>query len=202
LPTRQTRIQRKNHIAILDAALEVFSLQGFRGATLDEIANVAQISKPNILYYFTSKDAIYTALLTDLLATWLDPLRAIDPEGDPITEIMTYLRCKLDLSRDFPRESRLFANEIIQGAPRLKAVLETELKELVDDKVKIFTIWMNAGKIAQMHPVHLLFSIWSLTQHYADFDAQVQAVSGPSNSPHYADAWGFLELLFTKLLRP
>ncbi len=202
MPTRQTRIQRKNHIAILDAALEVFSLQGFRGATLDEIANVAQISKPNILYYFTSKDAIYTALLTDLLATWLDPLRAIDPEGDPITEIMTYLRCKLDLSRDFPRESRLFANEIIQGAPRLKAVLETELKELVDDKVKIFTIWMNAGKIAQMHPVHLLFSIWSLTQHYADFDAQVQAVSGPSNSPHYADAWEFLELLFTKLLRP
>ena len=202
MPTRQTRIQRKNHIAILDAALEVFSLQGFRGATIDEIANVAQISKPNILYYFTSKDAIYTALLTDLLATWLDPLRAIDPEGDPITEIMTYLRCKLDLSRDFPRESRLFANEIIQGAPRLKAVLETELKELVDDKVKIFTIWMNAGKIAQMHPVHLLFSIWSLTQHYADFDAQVQAVSGPSNSPHYADACGFLELLFTKLLRP
>ena len=150
MPTRQTRIQRKNHIAILDAALEVFSLQGFRGATLDEIANVAQISKPNILYYFTSKDAIYTALLTDLLATWLDPLRAIDPEGDPITEIMTYLRCKLDLSRDFPRESRLFANEIIQGAPRLKAVLETELKELVEDKVKIFTIWMNA-EIGRAH---------------------------------------------------
>ena len=180
LQSRQTRIQRKNNAAILEAALEVFSLQGFRGATLDKIADVAQISKPNILYYFANKEAIYTALLTNLLATWLDPLRAIDPEGEPVAEIMIYVHRKFELSRDFPRESRLFANEIIQGAPRLTTVLETELKDLVDEKAEVFTQWMKTGKIAKIHPVHLLFSIWSLTQHYADFDTQVQAVLGSS----------------------
>ena len=50
-----TRIQRRNREAILDAALEVFSAQGFRGATLDQIAERAGLSKPNMLYYFASK---------------------------------------------------------------------------------------------------------------------------------------------------
>ena len=88
----QTRIQTKNRQAILDAALEVFSTAGFGGATLDQIAEGANLSKPNLLYYFASKEAIYNALLTQLLATWLDPLRGMDPNGDPVTEVMAYVR--------------------------------------------------------------------------------------------------------------
>ena len=56
---RRTRIQTKNREAILDAGLEVFSNHGFRGATLDQIADRAGLSKPNLLYYFASKEAIY-----------------------------------------------------------------------------------------------------------------------------------------------
>ena len=120
----RTRIQQRNSAAILEAALEVFSQHGFRGATLDQIAEGAGLSKPNLLYYFPSKEAMHQALLTRLLATWLDPLRAIDPNGDPLTQIMAYVRHKLELSRDFPRESRLFANEILQGAPRMRDAIE------------------------------------------------------------------------------
>ena len=40
----RTRIQQRNSEHILDAALEVFSQHGFRGATLDQIAVVAQRS--------------------------------------------------------------------------------------------------------------------------------------------------------------
>lgn len=197
----QTRIQEKNTAAILEAALDVFSAHGFRGATLDQVADAAGLSKPNLLYYFPSKDAVHAALLGQLLKTWLDPLRAIDPGGDPMTEIMGYVRHKLQLSRDFPRESRLFANEILQGAPRIMAAIEGDLKALVDEKAALLSAWMDQGRIARLAPHHLIFSIWSLTQHYADFDVQVRAVLGPDHDP-FAEAGAFLDTLFTRLLAP
>jgi TetR/AcrR family transcriptional regulator len=176
-------------------------LHGFRGSTLDQIAEHSGLSKPNLLYYFPSKEAVHSALLTALLETWLDPLKAMDPKGNPVDEILAYVRRKLDLSRDFPRESRLFAGEIIQGAPRLAGMIEGELRSLVNEKAAVLRAWMVEGRIATVDPVHLIFSIWSLTQHYADFDAQVTMVLGPGHDP-YAEAWGFLETLFRRLLEP
>ena len=116
--TPQTRIQREKREMILDAALDVFSKHGFRGATLDQIATAAGISKPNLLYYFTGKEAIRVERLERLMDNWLAPLREFDAEGEPVHEIRAYIRRKLEMARDYPRESRLFANEIIQGAPR------------------------------------------------------------------------------------
>lgn len=197
----RTRIQEKNTATILEAALDVFSAHGFRGATLDQVADAAGLSKPNLLYYFPSKEAVHAALLGRLLATWLDPLSALDPNGEPLTEILAYVRRKLELSRDFPRESRLFANEILQGAPRMKTVIETDLKTLVDEKCAVLIKWMDEGRIARLSPYHLIFSIWSLTQHYADFDVQVRAVLGPGHDP-FAEAGEFLETLFSRLLAP
>jgi TetR/AcrR family transcriptional regulator len=132
----RTRIQIRNREAILDAALEVFSQHGFRGATVDMIAAEAGLSKPNLLYYFPSKEDIHVTLLSQLMDTWLDPLRALDANGDPVDEILAYVRRKLEMSRDFPRESRLFANEIVQGAPRIGTSLSTDLKSLVDEKAR------------------------------------------------------------------
>jgi TetR/AcrR family transcriptional regulator len=197
----RTRIQAKNSATILEAALEVFSANGFRGATLDQIAEVAGLSKPNLLYYFPSKEAIHAALLAGLLKTWLDPLRAMNPDGEPLDEIMGYVRRKLELSRDFPRESRLFANEILQGAPRILPAIEGELKALVEDRAQVLLDWMDQGRIARLPPHHLIFSIWALTQHYADFDVQVRAVLGEGHDP-FAEAEGFLTTLFTRLLAP
>ena len=197
----RTRIQERNSRAILEAGLEVFSTLGFRGATLDQIAEAAGLSKPNLLYYFPSKDAIYLTILERQLSTWLDPLRAMDPGGEPVEEILAYVRRKIEMARDFPRESRLFANEILQGSPRLLPVIEGPLKTLVEEKAAILTRWMNEGRIARLPAVHLIFSIWSLTQHYADFDVQVRAVLGPGHDP-FAEAGSFLEILFRKLLAP
>lgn len=197
----RTRIQQKNREVILDAALEAFSQHGFRGATLDQIAELAGLSKPNLLYYFPSKEAVHEALLKGLLDTWLDPLREMDPLGDPVREVKGYVRRKLDLARDFPRESRLFAGEILQGAPRMREAIEGDLRALVADKAQVLSDWMDEGRIARVDPVHLIFSIWALTQHYADFEVQVRAVLGPGRDS-YAEAGQFLDTLFTRLLTP
>ncbi len=175
---RRTRIQEEKEERILEAALEVFSALGFRGATVDQIAEVAGMSKPNLLYYFRTKDAMHRALIDRVLDTWLDPLRAFDAEGNPVTEIRSYIRRKLEMARDFPRESRLFANEVLQGAPHIEDELKGPLKELVDEKAEVIRSWAKAGKIAKCDPYHLIFAIWSTTQHYADFDVQVRAVLG------------------------
>lgn len=195
-----TRIQQKNRAAILEAALEVFSSHGFRGSTVDQIAARAGLSKPNLLYYFASKDAIHAALLEGMLDTWLDPLREMNADGEPLDEILAYVARKLEMSRRFPRESRLFANEVLQGAPRIYDVLSTDLKTLVDEKTALLERWMAQGKIARVHPYHLIFSIWSLTQHYADFDVQVRAVLGEEDP--FDGAPDFIETLYRKLLSP
>ena len=200
----RTRIQREKRELILEAALEVFSANGFRGSTIDQIAEAAGMSKPNLLYYFRNKEDIHETLMERLLETWLAPLREFDESGDPISEIRSYIRRKLEMARDFPRESRLFANEILQGAPRIMPLLEGELKALCDEKAEIIKGWIRDGKIAPADPWHLIFSIWATTQHYADFDVQVRAVLGEERGgeSRFEDAALFLENLFLNGLKP
>ncbi|MGB3408228.1 MAG: TetR family transcriptional regulator C-terminal domain-containing protein [Jannaschia sp.] len=194
-----TRIQLKNRALILEAGLEVFSAEGFRGATLDGIAQAAGLSKPNVLYYFGSKEAIYRDLLARLLDTWLDPLRDLDPEGEALEELLAYVRRKLVLARDYPRESRLFAGEILRGAPHLEEELAGDLRRLVDARARVIRAWMDAGALAACDPHHVIFSIWALTQHYADFDVQVRAVLGPDRDP-WIEAERELDVHFRRVL--
>jgi TetR/AcrR family transcriptional regulator len=182
-PKQATRIQRKNREAILEAALQVFSAYGFRGSTIDRIAERAGLSKPNLLYYFPSKDAIYLAVLEDTLAEWLEPLRKLDPAGDPIEEIRRYIAAKIEMSRTRPEASRLFANEILHGAPAIGGFLAGPLKALVDEKAAVIKAWIADGRIRKIDPRHLIMMIWAVTQHYADFDVQVQAVLGADAAP-------------------
>ncbi len=201
---RRTRIQEEKEEVILEAALDVFSLRGFRGSTIDQIAEVAGMSKPNLLYYFRTKEGMHRALIDRVLENWLEPLKAFDPDGDPEEEVRSYIRRKLEMARDFPRESRLFANEILQGAPHIEDMLKGQLKELVDEKVEVIHCWIRAGKVRDCDPRHLIFSIWSTTQHYADFDVQVRAVlgEGASSDTRFEDAARYLEGLFVRGLIP
>lgn len=198
----QTRIQKEKTEQILNAALNVFSTYGFRGSTIDQIATEAGLSKPNILYYFDGKDAIHAVLLARLLETWLEPLEHMQDSETPIDEICAYVTRKLEMARDYPRESRLFANEILQGAPHIIDDLSGPLRALTQDKADLIQSWIASGKIAPVDPHHLIFSIWSTTQHYADFDVQVNAVLGPQTEDHFVKAAAHLNTLFRKTLEP
>ena len=175
---KRTRIQLVNEEKILEAALGIFARYGFKGAAVDQIAAAAGMSKPNLLYYFRSKKALYIAVLRRTLEMWLQPLEDIKAEGDPEAEIRAYIERKVAFSRTHAVESRLFATEIIQGAPILKQVLETRLRDLVAEKARVIEAWIEAGKIAPIDPHHLIFTIWASSQHYADFDAQIRALLG------------------------
>ncbi|MFK7871268.1 MAG: TetR family transcriptional regulator C-terminal domain-containing protein [Roseobacter sp.] len=196
-----SRIQLRNRKRILEAALDVFSQHGYRGTTLDEISAAAGLSKPNILYYFEGKEDIHLSLLNGLMDTWLEPLVTLDPNGEPLAEVLAYVKRKLEMTRDYPRESRLFAGEILQGAPRMGPHLERSLQKLFDEKCAVIQSWMDAGRLNQVDPRHLIFSIWATTQHYADFEAQVDLLLHQDPRTH-AQADLYLSTLFTRLLRP
>lgn len=198
---KRTRIQQRNESRILDAALDIFSSYGFRGATLAQIAKGASMTKPNLLYYFGNKEEIYIAVLSRTLANWLQPLEDLDPDGDPVEEIRGYIRRKLELARDHPHESQLFANEILAGAPMLKPVLEGELKALVDEKAGVIGRWIGEGRLNPVEPRHLIFMIWATTQHYSDFAPQIEAVLGDRDD-WFPDAMSTVETIFIEGLKP
>ena len=166
--------------AILSAALETFSQFGIHGTRLEQVAELAGVSKTNLLYYFPSKEALYVSVLQQILDIWLAPLKAFREELTPLVAIQQYIRLKLEVSRDYPQASRLFCLEMLQGAPLLKTVLSGDMKSLVDEKSAIIAVWVATGKLAPVDPHHLIFMIWAATQHYADFSAQVEAVTGKS----------------------
>jgi TetR/AcrR family transcriptional regulator len=172
----KTRIQLRNEKRILDAAQEVFATYGYQGATIDEVATRAGISKPNLHYYFKRKRDLYLAVLRRTLEIWLVPLRELDRTGDPAAEIGNYIAQKVQLSRQFPAASRVFANEILQGAPFLKGYLQTNLRQIVERKAAVIQHWIDQGALAPIDPYHLIFLIWAATQHYADFMPQIKAV--------------------------
>jgi TetR/AcrR family transcriptional regulator len=174
----QTRIGEANAGRILDAALSVFARHGFGGARVDRIAEAAGMSKANLLYYFRTKEALYLAVLTRTLDMWLEPLRELDASRDPAEALGHYIERKLEYSRFHPEASRLFAMEIMQGAPMLSRVLATDLAALVERKVATIERWVADGRLAPVDPHHLIFMIWATTQHYADFAAQIRALTG------------------------
>ena len=196
---KKTRIQAVNQQKILDAALTMFSQFGYRGTTLDQIAAQSDLSKPNVLYYFRGKQDIYIHLIQQTLDQWLMPLEGLDPRGDPVEEILTYTVAKLEMSKQNPEASRLFANEMLHGAPMVEEVLKGCLKSLVDRKSAVIQNWIDDGKIAKIDPYHLIFMIWATTQHYADFDIQIKAILGTSYSPEkcFEDAQNTIRQILT-----
>ncbi|WP_212815961.1 HTH-type transcriptional regulator RutR [Erwinia rhapontici] len=185
-PTRRSRAVAAKRSAILSAALEFFSQFGIHGTSLDKVAERADVSKTNLLYYFPSKEELYIAVLKDLLDVWLAPLRALRHDQHPLEAIRDYIRLKLEVSRDHPQASRLFCMEMLQGAPLLKAELAGDLRHLVEDKAAIIETWVLQGKLAAVQADHLIFMLWATTQHYADFATQVEAITGQTlNDEHF-----------------
>jgi len=80
-------------------------------------------------------------------------------------------------SRERPFASKVWANEIILGAPIVGTFLETTLKQWLDDRVKVIEMWINDGKIKSVDASAFIYMIWSVTQHYADFERQITSIN-------------------------
>lgn len=173
-----SRARVRNEKAILEAAEEVFARHGYRGASVQAIAEAAGLPKSNVLYYVGSKRKLYVALLERMMSRWNAMLDDISVDDDPAEVLEAFIRSKMELTRTHPQGSRLFAAEVIQGAPFLQDYLRGELREWVQQRARVFEQWAERGLMDPVDPVWLIFLIWSATQHYADFEAQVLGITG------------------------
>ncbi len=171
-------IRQTNEALILSAAERVFARAGFGGATMATIAEASGLPKANLHYYFGSKEVLYRAVLARILSDWLVPTHGITADAEPRAAIEQYIRAKMALSAQRPDGSKVFAYELLHGAPVVHTLLSTELRQMVLQKAAVVQSWVDAGRMAPVDPIHLFFTIWAATQTYADFDVQVSAVLG------------------------
>ena len=167
-----------NEARILKVAEEVFATAGFAGARTAAIAQRAGVPKANLHYYFGTKEALYRRLLENLLEVWLGMGDSIRPEADPAQAFAAYIAAKVEHSRRRPYASKVFANELLHGAPQLRTYFRHALRRWVAAKARVIEGWVAAGRMAPIETRHLFFVIWAMTQTYADFDVQVAAVLG------------------------
>jgi TetR/AcrR family transcriptional regulator len=163
---------------ILTAAEAVFAECGFAGASMAQLAAAAGLPKANLHYYFGTKENLYRAVLEAVLALWLEATACLTAEAHPHAALSDYIAAKLAFSRTRPQASRVFANEVLHGAPHLRCYLGLELRRQVDAKAAVIEHWIARGLMRPVDPRHLFFAIWAMTQTYADFAPQVQAVLG------------------------
>lgn len=173
---RAGKIRDRNLTNIIKAAEEEFVQNGYRGTSIQAIADRAAIPKANVHYYFKSKSNLYIAVLDNLIHLWNGFFDNITEQDDPATVLDEFVRKKVELSYTHPRASKLFAMEIIQGAPHLKDYIRTEMRQWVRRKAAIIDKWIEQGRMAKVDSMHLIFLIWSSTQHYADFDIQALTI--------------------------
>ena len=170
------KIREKSIEHILNAAQQEFVIHGFKGTTIQAIADRAQLPKANIHYYFKNKENLINAVLENILDLWDEVLGDISEDDDPKEVLEHFIRTKVRMSFTHPGPSKLFAMEIIQGAQHLKDYARTYLRKWVREKSKVFEQWIEQGKMSDVDPVHLIFLIWSSTQHYADFETQILTI--------------------------
>jgi TetR/AcrR family transcriptional regulator len=176
-PGRRTDIRRENERAILEAAEKVFAEAGFGGATMQLIADMAGLPKANLHYYFATKEDLYRKVVQQIFEVWLDAASSFDNAPGPVEGIGAYIDAKMDISRTHPHGSKVWASEVMHGAPVIQDYLETTLRDWTDGRIAVIQRWIDEGKMKPINPRHLLYMLWATTQHYADFGHQIQTLN-------------------------
>lgn len=180
----QQDIRARNQALILTAAEEEFVLKSYRGATMQGIADRAGLPKANIHYYFKNKKNLYKVVLRSIIQEWNEGLVTMTVDSDPKTVIEKFVRTKLHQAFAHPNRHKLFAVEVISGAPHLHDFMSTIMHDWALDKVQVMKQWHQQGRIAVADPLQLLILIWATTQRYAEFEIEIVGLMGKKAYDH------------------
>lgn len=171
-------IGAKNKALILKAAEKAFAQNGFKGTSVQQIADKAGLPKTNVLYYFKSKQELYMSLLEQILFVWNSAFDKATSDDDPAETLADYIAEKMEISRANPYASKVFAMEILNGASNLTDYFREQHVKWMQGRVAVIRAWVEQGKMEALDPDYLLYHIWACTQHYADFSAQITNLRG------------------------
>lgn len=176
--TKRNAIRQENENRIMAAAEKVFAEAGFGGATMQLIADMAGLPKANLHYYFATKEELYREVVRNIFNFWLHAADAFDNAPGPAEGIGAYIDAKMEISRRHADGSKVWASEVMHGAPVIQDYLETTLRDWTAGRAALIQRWIDEGKMAPVDPRHLLYMLWATTQHYADFGHQIETLNG------------------------
>ncbi|HRV64285.1 MAG: TetR family transcriptional regulator C-terminal domain-containing protein [Rhodobacteraceae bacterium] len=176
--SKRNAIRQENEARILSAAEKVFAEAGYGGATMQLIADMAGLPKANLHYYFPTKEELYRKVVQQIFEIWLHAADSFDDAPGPVEGIGAYIDAKMEISRRHPFGSKVWASEVMHGAPVIQDYLETTLREWTAGRAGLIQKWVDEGKMSPIDPSHLLYMLWATTQHYADFGHQIETLNG------------------------
>ena len=176
--SKRDATRRENEARILSAAEKVFAEAGYGGATMQLIADMAGLPKANLHYYFPTKEELYRKVVQQIFEIWLHAADSFDDAPGPVEGIGAYIDAKMEISRRHPFGSKVWASEVMHGAPVIQDYLETTLREWTAGRAGLIQKWVDEGKMSPIDPSHLLYMLWATTQHYADFGHQIETLNG------------------------
>jgi len=186
-PLKRKKIREENEKTILDAAEKVFSEAGYGGATMQLIADVAGLPKANLHYYFPTKEALYRQVVRNIFDVWLLAAEVFESASGPAEGLGAYIDAKMEISRRHPAGSKVWASEVMHRAPVIQDYLETTLVDWANNRIELIQGWIEADLMDPIDPRHLLYMIWATTQHYADFNHQIETLN--QATPLSDDQW-------------
>lgn len=189
-PASRKEIRQENEKLILQAAEKTFAEAGFGGATMQLIADVAGLPKANLHYYFPTKESLYRRVVQDIFHVWLQAADIFDEADGPIEGLGAYIDAKMEISRKHPAGSKVWASEVMHRAPVIQDYLETTLRDWTEGRIAVIERWIAQGLMDPVNPRHLLYMLWATTQHYADFNHQIETLNGgrPLNDAQWTEA--------------
>lgn len=182
-------IAKNRRAIILKAAEKAFAQNGFKGTSIQKVAELANLPKTNVLYYFKSKMMLYSTLMQEILHTWNSSFDGVTIDDEPNLALASYIAEKMEMSRLNPNASKIFGLEILNGAQNFDAGFKARHKAWFDGRINVIEGWIGNGKIDNIDAEYLLFHIWASTQHYADFSTQIKDLRGSKmNKKDFANA--------------
>lgn len=178
-PRRGSRGRATALAAIHRAAVTVFAREGYLGATTQGIADAAGLSKPQLHYYIDGKEDLYRSILQGIVDDWIGIFGFADAHLGPHKVLSDYVRRKLLFSFDHPERSRIFTAEMMRGGAMLRPLMGTSHRR-TQQAIDVIRGWIAEDRMTAVDPLLLLFHIWAVTQHYADYADQVRLFGGPT----------------------
>jgi AcrR family transcriptional regulator len=154
-PTRRRRLSRlERHEAIVDAAFQVFSRLGYRGATTRELARAAGVTEVTLFRHFPSKEELYAAVLDkySLLPVLRAQLDQVEKEGDTCEALRVLARRLVGTLRDRQPLIRLMLSEAVTNPDQARMLFRQGPARFLQDMGRILDRLQAGGEIRAVGP--------------------------------------------------
>lgn len=166
---RKAREKERRRQQIIVAAKRVFSQKGFNKATMEDIAEEAELSPGTLYLYFKNKEELYASLSLRILQYLRIRVEHVhkDAGPNPVDKLNALIEAMFDVYDFDPsviiNMFHLQSSETLKNlSPELMGQIKELSRQSINDIARIFEEGIKAGVFVKAHPIALADIHWSL----------------------------------------